>query len=33
MTFGYMAADILRRYVTGKETEEDRFYGFGRNRR
>jgi glycine/D-amino acid oxidase-like deaminating enzyme len=33
MTFGYMAAEILRRYVLGRETEADRFYGFGRNRR
>ncbi len=35
MTFGYMAAEILLRYVLGRETEEDRFYGFarGRNRR
>ncbi len=33
MTFGYMAADMLRRFVAGKETEADRFFGFGRNRR
>jgi glycine/D-amino acid oxidase-like deaminating enzyme len=30
MTFGYMAAEILRRFITGKETDEDRFYGFRR---
>jgi glycine/D-amino acid oxidase-like deaminating enzyme len=30
MTFGYMAAEILARYVLGKETGEDRFFGFGR---
>jgi glycine/D-amino acid oxidase-like deaminating enzyme len=30
MTFGYLAAEILRRWVRGKETEEDRFFGFGR---
>lgn len=33
MTFGYMAGEILQRYVMGRETEEDRFFGFGRNRR
>jgi glycine/D-amino acid oxidase-like deaminating enzyme len=33
MTFGYMAAEILARYVRGKQTEEDRFFGFGRARR
>ena len=33
MTFGYMAGEILQRYVLEKETEEDRFYGFSRNRR
>ena len=33
MTFGYMAAEILTRYVMGTETEEDRFFGFGRARR
>ena len=33
MTFGYLAAEILRRWVHGKETEDDRFLGFGRNRR
>jgi glycine/D-amino acid oxidase-like deaminating enzyme len=32
MTFGYMAAEILTRYVLGKETGEDRFFGFGRTR-
>lgn len=32
MTFGYMAAEALARYVNGKETEEDKFFGFGRNR-
>jgi glycine/D-amino acid oxidase-like deaminating enzyme len=30
MTFGYMAAEILTRYVLGKETGEDGFFGFGR---
>jgi len=33
MTFGYMAAEILRRYVLGKETDEDRFFAFGRRNR
>ena len=33
MTFGYLAAEILGRWVHGKETEDDRFFGFGRNRR
>jgi glycine/D-amino acid oxidase-like deaminating enzyme len=33
MTFGYMAAEILRRHVLERETEEDTFFGFGRNRR
>ena len=33
MTFGYMAAEIVRRFVMGKETDADRFFGFGRNRR
>lgn len=33
MTFGYMAAEILLRYVRGKETTEDEFFGFGRTRR
>jgi glycine/D-amino acid oxidase-like deaminating enzyme len=33
MTFGYLAAEILRRYVLGRETDEDRFYGFSRIRR
>ena len=33
MTFGHMAAEILTRYVMGTETEEDRFFGFGRTRR
>ena len=33
MTFGYMAGEILQRYILGKETEEDRFFGFGRTRR
>jgi glycine/D-amino acid oxidase-like deaminating enzyme len=33
MTFGYMAGEILQRFVRGKETDEDGFFGFGRTRR
>jgi glycine/D-amino acid oxidase-like deaminating enzyme len=33
MTFGYLAAEILRRSVLGRETDDDRFFGFGRTRR
>ena len=33
MTFGFLAAEILHRCVLGRETEEDRFFGFGRTRR
>ena len=32
MSFGFMAAEILLRYVRGKETDGDRFFGFGRVR-
>jgi glycine/D-amino acid oxidase-like deaminating enzyme len=32
MTFGFLAAEVLLRMVTGVATEGDRFYGFSRIR-